>query len=60
MDYTKNTDAFKVQEFLKQLDAAFADPQKQSKALSRVNQIRQGNRDFREFLRDFEQTLLKA
>ena len=40
MDYTKNTDAFKVQEFLKQLDAVFTDPQKQSKALSRVNQIR--------------------
>ena len=60
MDYTKNTDMFTVQEFLKQLDAAFADPQKQSKALSRVNQIRQGNRDFREFLRDFEQTLLEA
>lgn len=60
MDYSKNTPLFTLREFLKQLDTAFADPQKQSKALGRINRIRQGNREFREFLRDFEQTLLEA
>ena len=51
---------FTIQEFLGQLDAAFADPQKQGKALAQINRIRQGNRGFREFLREFEQTLLEA
>jgi hypothetical protein len=60
MNATKNTETFTVEEFFKQLDTAFADPQKQSKALSKINLIRQGNRDFREFLRDFEQTLFEA
>ena len=60
MNYTKDTDQFTVREFMKQLDAAFSDPQKQNKALARINSIRQGNKDFREFLRDFEQTLLEA
>jgi len=60
MDYTKNTETFTIQEFLGQLDAAFADPQKQGKALAQINRIRQGNRGFREFLREFEQTLLEA
>ena len=56
----KSTDLFTVDEFMKQLDAAFADPQKQQKALAKINQIRQGNREFREFLRDFEQTMLEV
>jgi hypothetical protein len=60
MESTKSTDLFTVDEFMKQLDAAFADPQKRQKALSKINQIRQGNREFREFLRDFEQTMLEA
>lgn len=60
MEASKGTNKFTVAEFLKQLDAAFADPQKQAKALSKINQIRQGNREFREFLREFEQTLLEA
>jgi hypothetical protein len=60
IEASKNTNDFTVSEFLKQLDSAFADPQKQSKALSKINWIRQGNRDFREFLREFDQTLLEA
>ena len=60
MEASKSTDKFTVDEFLKQLDAAFADPQKQAKALSKINRIRQGNREFRDFLREFEQTLLEA
>jgi hypothetical protein len=42
------------------MDQAFADPQKQAKALEKINRIRQGNQDFRTFLQDFEQTLLEA
>lgn len=60
MEYTKNSASFTVEEFFKQLDAGFADPQKQAKALSKINGIRQGNREFRDFLREFEQTLLEA
>jgi len=40
MDYTKNTETFTIQEFLGQLDVAFADPQKQGKALVQINRIR--------------------
>lgn len=60
IDSSKHTNEFTVDGFMNQLDAAFADPQKQSKALAKINYIRQGKRDFREFLREFEQTLLEA
>lgn len=60
IEASNDTDDFTVSEFLKQLDSAFADPQKQSKALAKINWIRQGKRDFRDFLREFEQTLLEA
>ncbi|KAG9242483.1 hypothetical protein BJ878DRAFT_515250 [Calycina marina] len=38
---------FNVSGFLKQLDQSFADPQRQTKALNKINSIRQGNLDFR-------------
>lgn len=60
MEATKNTGKFTTREFLEQLDAAFADPEKQAKALAKINHIRQNNKDFRDFLREFEQTLLEA
>ncbi|KAI0995107.1 hypothetical protein K3495_g13075 [Podosphaera aphanis] len=43
-----------------ELDKAFGDPEKITKSINRLNAIRQGNRSFREFLQDFEQTLLEA
>lgn len=49
-----------MEEFLNRLDKAFVDPEKITKAIDKLNSIRQGNRDFREFLQDFEQTLLEA
>ena len=39
---------------------AFKDAQLQEKALARLNTLRQGRRDFREFLGEFEQLLLEA
>jgi hypothetical protein len=44
----------------KQIDLAFADPQKEAKAVSKINKIKQRSQPFQEFLQEFEQTLLKA
>lgn len=60
IQYAKDTNQFTVQGLLEQMDQAFADPQKRAKALNKINRIRQGNRDFRTFLQEFEQTLLEA
>ncbi|CAG8979231.1 hypothetical protein HYALB_00011901 [Hymenoscyphus albidus] len=60
MQYAQRTSAFSVEGFLKQMDQAFADPQRQAKALSKLNTERQGPRDFRVFLQEFEQNLLEA
>jgi hypothetical protein len=60
MQYAQRTLEFTVNGLLDQMDQAFADPQKQAKALEKINRIRQGNQDFRTFLQDFEQTLLEA
>lgn len=60
VDYAKDTDKFTIRELFVQMDLAFADPQKEAKAVSKVNKIKQGSRLFREFLQDFEQTLLEA
>ena len=49
-----------VQAFLEQLDIAFSDPQKTQKAMAKINQIKQGRKPFREYLQEFEQTLLEA
>jgi Zinc knuckle len=51
---------FTVQAFLEQLDIAFSDPQKVQKAMAKINQIKQGRKPFREYLQEFEQTLLEA
>jgi hypothetical protein len=61
IDYAQKSGVtFVVQDFLTQLDVAFSDPQKTQKAISKINQIRQGRTPFREFLQEFEQTLLEA
>ena len=46
--------------FFEEMRFAFKDPQLQQKALARLNTLRQGKRDFREFLGEFEQLLLEA
>jgi hypothetical protein len=61
IDYAQKVGAsLTIQGFLEQLDTAFSDPQKTQKAITKINQIRQGRRNFREFLHEFEQTLLEA
>jgi hypothetical protein len=60
VESAKDTDKFTVRELFVQMDLAFADPQKEAKAVAKVNKIKQGNRPFRDFLQDFEQTLLEA
>ena len=61
INYAQTSGAtFTVGGFLEQLDVAFSDPQKAQKAIAKVNQIRQGRTPFREFLQEFEQTLLEA
>jgi hypothetical protein len=61
INYAQTSGAtFTVHGFLEQLDVAFSDPQKAQKAIAKINQIRQGRTPFREFLQEFEQTLLEA
>ena len=60
VEFARDTDQFTVRELFKQMDLAFADPQKEAKAVAKINKIKQGNRPFREFLQEFEQTLLEA
>ena len=61
IDYAQKTGIqLSVQAFLEQLDIAFSDPQKAQKAIAKINQIRQGRQTFREYLQEFEQTLLEA
>jgi hypothetical protein len=61
IDYAEKIGSqFTIQTFFEQLDIAFSDPQKVQKAIAKINQIRQGRRTFREYLQEFEQTLLEA
>ncbi|KAI0991538.1 hypothetical protein K3495_g16649, partial [Podosphaera aphanis] len=60
IEYVKGTESFTVNNFLIRLDKAFSDPEKISKAIDRLNSIKQGNQPFREFLQEFEQLLLEA
>ncbi|RKF74222.1 hypothetical protein GcM3_090017, partial [Golovinomyces cichoracearum] len=60
IEFAKGKEQFTFAEFLDWLDKEFGDPEKITKAINKLNSIRQGNRSFREFLQDFEQTLLEA
>ena len=60
IEFAKNTDQFTVKGFFDRLDKAFEDTEKITKAIDRLNCIRQGNRCFREFLQEFEQIVLEA
>lgn len=46
--------------YLDQLSKAFSDPQLQQKAIAKINKLEQKTKPFRDFLHDFEQTLLEA
>ncbi|KAI0994837.1 hypothetical protein K3495_g13344 [Podosphaera aphanis] len=43
MEYVEGTESFTVNNFLIRLDKAFSDPEKASKAIDRLNSIKQGN-----------------
>jgi hypothetical protein len=61
IDYAEGkTDEFTEVKFFEQLDIAFADPQAEERAVTELNGMRQGRRPFRDFLSDFEKTLLRA
>src|SRR5258706_3924389 len=60
VESAKDTDRFTVRELFAQMDMAFADPEREGKAVTKINKIKQGSRPFREFLQEFEQTLVEA
>lgn len=60
IQYSQNKLDFTVEGLFKQMDLAFLDLQKQSKAVAKINIIRQKSRSFREFLQEFDQTLMEA
>jgi hypothetical protein len=60
VQHMQNGPDFTVNCLLGQMDLAFLDQQKQSKAVARINTIKQRNRLFREFLQEFDQTLMEA
>jgi hypothetical protein len=60
VQYTQNGPDFTVNCLFRQMDLAFLDLEKQSKAIAKVNTIKQKSRSFREFLQDFDQTLMEA
>ena len=51
---------FTVERLFDQMDLAFLDIQKQAKAVAKINVIKQRNRTFRDFLQEFDQTLMEA
>jgi hypothetical protein len=42
------------------MDAAFRDPEIKQRAQQKLGTIRQGNKDFWDFINEFDQTLLEA
>ncbi len=51
---------FTVNNLFKQIELAFLNLEKQLKAVTKINTIKQKSRPFREFLQEFDQTLMKA
>jgi hypothetical protein len=60
IQYTQNGPEFTIDNLFKQMDLAFLDLEKQSKAVAKINTIKQKSRSFREFLQEFDQTLMEA
>jgi hypothetical protein len=58
--YKDDASHFTKKNFFKQMRRAFADPEAQNKALQKLGYMKQGNKDFREFISEFDQTLLEA
>jgi hypothetical protein len=58
--YQGDLTKFTVEGFIAQMQAAFADSEVKRKAQRKLGTMRQGNRDFRDFINEFDQTLLEA
>lgn len=58
--YENQPSKFTKEELVKQMQRSFSDPEAKNKALQKLGYIKQGNRDFREFISEFDQTLLEA
>ena len=60
MNWAKDTERFTLVNLFQEMDKSFDDPQKQNKALAELNAARQGGRDLRTFLSDFDRLILEA
>ena len=56
----KDTPWFTVSSFIEQMRATFQDPELGRRALDKLGSMRQGKQGLREFLADFDRTLLEA
>jgi hypothetical protein len=60
IQHAQNGTDFTANGLFRQMDQAFLDLQKQAKAVAKINTIKQKSCLFREFLQDFDQTLMEA
>lgn len=60
LQHMQSSADFTVKRLFDQMDLAFLDVQKQAKAVAKINVIKQRNRTFRDFLQEFDQTLMEA
>ncbi|KAK9233708.1 hypothetical protein V1525DRAFT_157001 [Lipomyces kononenkoae] len=60
MSAYKGSAEFSLENFYKQLRAAFEDPALKDKALNRLNTLRQGNRPFSDLMSELDRLLLEA
>jgi hypothetical protein len=60
LQHMQSSADFTVDRLFDQMDLAFLDVQKQAKAVAKINIIKQRNRTFRDFLQEFDQTLMEA
>jgi hypothetical protein len=60
IQHTQGGPDFTIDNLFEQMDLAFLDLEKQSKAVAKINTIKQKSRSFREFLQEFDQTLMEA
>lgn len=56
----ESREPYTLNDFYKIMDLHFSDPDRVQRALVRINTMRQGKKSLREFLADFEQTLITA
>jgi hypothetical protein len=58
--YAKDTARFILPNFFNHIDQAFANLYEAQEAIEKLNAMKQGNRSFQDFIREFEETMLKT